>query len=314
MKRVIALIILGCIVAAGQTAQAALPAPDWPSRDGNAANGNYNAFETTLTAKNVLKLKVAWPPVAISDRSYPVVAGNRLYVPFNARKTVHVRAIDIKTGRALATYNKGACGGILVANGDLYLAGHILQVLDATSGQKLAQVRPPPGTHGCAFVYPQWDQNFILAGYDGGSTSSVYVTDQKLTQVLRKLPSASASEAILSGHVYTRTSAGSAFYDETNGKVLAHPSYLGSDWFAGTQLAYTVSAFKHHKTKLYAIGDTGKRVWSRVVGPNLATAGSDWPHAMSDSVLAVKTLQPGQGVLALNPLTGHFMWKRKLAN
>ncbi|MGH2442619.1 MAG: hypothetical protein ACRDFX_05610, partial [Chloroflexota bacterium] len=52
----------------------------------------------------------------------------------------------------------------------------------------------------------------------------------------------------------------------------------------------------------------------RVVGPNLATAGSDWPHAMSDSVLAVKTLQPGQGVLALNPLTGHFMWKRKLAN
>ena len=81
MSKPASLLILGILLlAAGSTAGAAPSPSNWPSLDMDAAHSNYNTAETTLTARNVLKLKVKWTAPE-TNLSYPIVAGGSVYVP-----------------------------------------------------------------------------------------------------------------------------------------------------------------------------------------------------------------------------------------
>ncbi|HLJ66215.1 MAG TPA: PQQ-binding-like beta-propeller repeat protein [Chloroflexota bacterium] len=316
MSRVTTLIILGCVLAAGllsptrpvAAAPAASPS-DWPSLNYDAAQSNYNAAERSLSARNVLKLRVKrWPAILTTDQSYPIVAAGRLYVPFLAHNRVHVRAIDLTTGKPVATYPKDALGGLLYDGGNLYLAGHILQVVDPASGDKLAQIAATPPVRNSAFVYPLADHGIVLAGLAGGASSKLYAVSATTNHVLRTLQSSSAIGAVISGHVVTAVSTGSAFYDESNGRQLMRQPLVGSDWFAGSELAYSVAPARSGRATLVAYDGTGHRAWGRTVGPVLSTQNADWPHAVGPNAVYVQVLSPRTGVEALDPLTGKPLW------
>jgi outer membrane protein assembly factor BamB len=123
-------------------------------------------------------------------------------------------------------------------------------------------------------------------------------------------PSLTAQGALAHGKVITQTEAGTAFYEETNGRLLTTEKAVFSDWFAGDSLAYTVASVRRKSAKLYAYRSSGQKVWSRTVGPSINPMG--WPHAVTRSGLYIATLKPAQGVEALNPETGRVLWKRAL--
>lgn len=314
MRRIVALTILGAAVLAGQPPASAAPVQsDWPSLNADAAQSNFNRVETSLTAANVLKLRVRWS-ARVADQSYPVVAGGRLYLPFVAGHRIHVRVVDATTGKRVTMVTKDALGGILVSGGEVYLAGRSLQVVNVTDGQKVAQIHGTPYLPTNTFIDPEADQKYVFAGYVSGVHSSIYAIDSGSNQVAKKLASTSAAGTIGSGRVFTSTGSGSIFYDEVSGRAVARPPYLGSNWFAGDTLAYTIAPITRRGATLIAIDGSGQRIWSHLVGPVLATRGTDWPHAVGPNAVYVQTFRPRAGVVALDPLDGHQLWFRAVPN
>lgn len=314
MRTLAAFIILGSVLLlGGMGTQAASPGSDWPALNADAAQSNANAAEHTLTARNVLKLKVRWA-VPNALESYPIVYGGRAYVPIRQGRKVHVHVIDVTTGRSLALYAKDALGGMLVAGGKLYLAGHTLQALDVSSGQRLAYIHGPVSGIPTTFVDPQSDGKTIYSGFANGIHSSIFTVDPNTSKLLRTMPSTSAFGAGYGGRIVTAVRGGSAFYDEASGHMLAHPHYLGTYWFASDPLALTVISSARQGSVLTALDGTGHVIWRRHVGPYLATAGSDWPHAVGPNAIYVQTWKPHPGILALDPLSGKVLWSRSVLN
>ncbi len=322
MRKLLILIIVGCLTLPGLDRANAAPAvstSNWPALNADGAQSNNNPNEQTITAKNVLNLKVRWAqiidnPVNPNDVSYPVVDNGRVYIPIVANGKVHVKVVDASSGKQLAIYPKDAVNGMLVSGGVLFLAGHVLQMLDANTGEKLAQINASPAVPGGAFVYPQADGKVVVAGYAAGAKSSIYTVNPNSNEVVRQVPSTTAFGTLADGRIVTATTSGSAFYDETSGRTLAHSTYSGSYWFAGSTLAYTVVSATGKAATLRAVDATGKRVWQRVVGPNAATHSVDWPHAVGPNVVYVETERPSSAVLALDSLTGHPLWSRAIPN
>ncbi|HEY8687224.1 MAG TPA: PQQ-binding-like beta-propeller repeat protein [Chloroflexota bacterium] len=311
MNKLASLFILGILLlAAGSTAGAAPSPSNWPSLDADAAHSNNNTAESTLTARNVLKLKVKWTAPE-TNLSYPIVAGGGVYAPVLEGNKTHVHVLATSTGRTLGTYTKDALGGILMRSGVLYVAGHTLQAIDPTTGESVAKVAPHPSTTGSVFLNPVADKKFILVGFVlPRGPVSLYTVDPNANQLVHRLPSASGLGALTTGRVLTETLSGSAFYDEQSGKMLWSRSAPKSNWFAGDTLAYTVSSVNGKNTTLYAYDGTGRSVWSRVVAQPLAV--QDWPHAVSPSAVYVETLRPHVGVEALDPLLGTVLWARAI--
>jgi outer membrane protein assembly factor BamB len=327
MKKAAPLIILWCALLAGsplvgQRARAAPLSSDWPSLNFDAAQSNYNSTEKTISAHNVLKLKVKWvypsgacsPSFPMSDASYPILAAGHVFVPIQNGATIHVRELDALTGRCITRYKKNAQGGMLWDNGSLYLAGVYLQDLDPATGNVQAKINVTSRLPGSIFVKPLADKKLILAGFANRVQSGIYTVDAASNQVLHKLPSTSAIGAVLTGRVVTSTLTGSVFYDEASGKLVAKQPFFGSDWFAGSSLAYVVASPPKKKARLYAYGPNGHLSWSRAVGPVMATQNTDWPHAVGPTTLYVHVLTPREGIQALDPATGNVEWTRSLAN
>jgi outer membrane protein assembly factor BamB len=315
VKRVGSLIILGLLLLAGQlSARAAALSSDWPSLNFDAAQSNDNRAENTLTARNVLKLKVRWTS-PIADASYPIVTAGRAYLPVVEHGKVHVQALDALTGKQLASYSKDALGGLLVANGNLYLAGSSIQEVDPATGDKLGQIDPSPRLKGGTFLYPAAASKVIVAGYAGTTTSgsgTLYAINPQSNRVLWKKPSASGQGAIGTGRILTRTASGGVFYDQISGRAVAQKQSMHGDWFAGSALAYTVASVKGKNATLYAYDGTGHGLWSHVVGPPIITDG--WPHALGNDTLYVQALKPRSEVQALDPDSGHVVWTRPVGN
>jgi outer membrane protein assembly factor BamB len=315
VKRVGSLIILGLLLLAGQLSARAAPlSSDWPSINFDAAQSNDNGGETTLTAHNVLKLKVRWTS-PIAEASYPIVAGGRVYLPVVEHGKVHVQVLDALTGKQVAIYAQDALGGMLAANGNLYLAGSALQEVDPSTGDKIGQIDPSPRLKGATFLYPAAGRKVLVAGYAGAgpnASTTLYVVDLQSNRVLWKKPSTSGQGAIGTGRILTRTSSGGVFYDQASGRAVAQARSVLSDWFAGSSLAYTVASVKGKNATLYAYDGTGHSVWTHVVGPRIVTDG--WPHAMGKNMLYVQALSPRSEVQALDPGTGHILWTRPVGN
>lgn len=318
VKRLLLVSVLGALLLAGRVpAHASSPTSDWPSLNADAAQSNDNPTETTLTAQNVLKLRVKWT-ASISQQSYPVVVNQRVYVPFLARNKIHVRVLDARTGKPLLTIPKDALGGMVETGGELYLAGHVLQAVDAATGEKMLQINAHPQVKGGEFLNPVADGKVVVSGYVTNSRtvpSQLYAVDASGQRVAWKSPSVDATGAIAASRIATQTTNGAVFYDESTGKTLAHQSNLRSQWFAGSKLLYTVATPFHAKkpvATLYAFTAAGHQAWKRVIGPDMIA--SDWPHAVDGSALYVATLKPRQAVEALDPSTGVPLWTRPLAN
>lgn len=309
------LAILVLPLAAGQPSVRAATSPsDWPSLNADAAQSNANPVEKTLTSRNVLKLKVRWVQ-PLPDVSYPVVASGRVYLPTLSKGVVHVRAVAVSTGKQLSTYPRDAFGGLLVTDGNLYLAGKAIQEVDPSTGDKLAQINASPKAKNATFVYPVADHKLLVAGYVSTRqfmAGSLYAIDPQSNQVRWKLPSLTGQGEIGMGRILTRTSAGTDFYDETSGKRIGRQSQVFGDWFAGPVLAYTVSSVKRGKATLYAVDGTGHTLWKHAVGPYSIT--SDWPHAVDDTGVYVRTLKPRDGLEAFDPDTGKLLWSRAIPN
>src|SRR5947209_6196938 len=117
MNKPASLFILGILLlAAGSTAGAAPVPSSWPSLDADAAHSNNNTAETTLTARNVLKLKVKWTAPE-TNLSYPIVAGGSVYAPVLEGSKTHVRVLAPATGKTVGTFTKDALGGMLLRTG-----------------------------------------------------------------------------------------------------------------------------------------------------------------------------------------------------
>jgi hypothetical protein len=294
-------------------AHGAVDSSSWPAFNADAAQSNYNPDAIALTAKNILKVKARWCALT-SAASYPVVAGGRVYLPIQGGGKIHVRALDAATGKLVAGYPKDALGGILATAGTLYLAGHILQAVDLSSGQTRFDVSGSPHLALSTFLYPQTDGHYLFSGFYSGVNSSIYLLDPGTGSVVQKLPSTTASETVASGHVLTTTGTASIIYDAASGRPLARPPYLGSFWFAGSALDYTVAGAKKQGTSLIALDGTGRKIWTRPIGPFLATANTDWPHAVGPNVIYVQTFRPQEGIEALDALSGQVVWSRPIGN
>lgn len=312
MRLLPVLAILGLLIWSGMTPAGAATPSDWPSLGANAAQSNFNADETVLTTGNVRKLKVKWT-APIPDVSYPVVAGGRVYVPQQKGKAVHAEALDALTGKQVATFTKGAVGGMLVNLGKLYLAGHSLEILDATSGEKVAQVKGPSTSKSATFAYPIADAKVVLAGYASASkkiANSVYAIDPTTDAVLWHSHSQNAQGAITAGRVLTLTSTGTVAYGESSGKAITTEASLLSDWFGAGDLAFTVATAANHNVTLFAYDTSGHSAWSRTVGPRMDPRG--WAHAASPDGVYVAMLQPYEGIEALSPSDGSVQWRVRL--
>jgi hypothetical protein len=306
------LAILGVLLWGGWGASAASAPSDWPSINADAGQSNANFAERGITAGNALKLKVKWT-ASLPDISYPVVAGGRVYLPSLAGKAIHARALDAASGKQVASYTQGAGGGILVAGGNLYLAGRSLEILSPGDGTKIAAVKGASTSSQATFTFPIVDKSLVLAGYSSNSHSvpnSLYAINAATNHVLWHVPSMNAQGAILTGRVLTVTSSGSAFYSETNGKPVASQSAVFSDWFGRGKYAYTVASVRGGQTTLYAFDGSGQKLWSRAVAPALDSYG--WAHAVSGKAVYVSTLKPHQGIEALDPATGDVLWQRNI--
>src|SRR5579859_3668481 len=114
MNKLASLFILGILLlAAGSTAGAAPSPSNWASLDADAVHSNNNSTETTLTARNVLKLKVKWTAPE-TNLSYPIVADGSVYIPVLEGRKTHVRVVSPATGKPLGTFTKDALGGMLL--------------------------------------------------------------------------------------------------------------------------------------------------------------------------------------------------------
>jgi hypothetical protein len=312
MRLLLAPVILWLLLAGALSPARAASTSDWPSLGADAAQNNYNASETALTPKNVLKLKVKWT-APIPDVSYPVVANGRVYVPVQKGRAVHAEALDGATGKVVATYTKGALGGLLVNGGNLYLAGRSLEILDPSTGSEVGQIKGPSTSTGATFTYPIADSKVVLAGYASAGKSvpnSVYAIDPSTYSVLWHSPSQSAQGAITAGRVLTLTATGTVSYGESTGKaVITQPSLL-SDWFGAGQLALTVATATNHNVTVFAYDTAGRKVWARKVGPRLDPRG--WAHAATPNAVFVAILTPYEGLEALNPADGSVLWRAKL--
>jgi hypothetical protein len=290
------------------------PVPsEWSSLDADGAMSNHNEGEKDLTPANVLRLKVRWT-APLPDVSYPIVSGNRVYAPVVGKsRKVHVRVLDVATGKQIGLLSVEALGGMLAANGKLYAAGRKLTVVDTNTGEKVTQIEATPSDSKGIFLDPVTDHRLILAGYAStrkNVPAGLYGIDPGFNKVVWKVPSTSAQGAMTKQRVFTRITAGSAFYDETTGKqIISHPSIF-SDWFAGSKLAYTVTSLNKTNAALYAFDDNGRRVWKHTVGPYMIAG--NWPHAVNGSGLYVQVLRPFRGVEGIDPLTGHVIWRRPI--
>lgn len=307
------LAILGVLILAGQTAGAAPSNSDWPALNADAAQSNYNPSETSISAHNVLKLKVKWT-AAIPDVSYPVVAGGHVYLPVAAGTAVHARALDVETGKATTTYSKGAIGGLLAAHGNLYIAGRSLEVLNPDTGDVVAAIKGPSKSSHATFTNPLTTGSIVVAGYaseSGTAPNAVYALDAATNHVLWHAPSLNAQVSAARGRIVTQTDAGSAFYNKKNGKQVSVQPAMWSDWFAEGSMAYSVATLKGKNATLYAFNKAGRAIWSRTVGPQIDARG--WAHAAGPNAVFVATLKPHDGLEALNPSTGVVLWKHNLA-
>jgi outer membrane protein assembly factor BamB len=83
-----------------------------------------------------------------------------------------------------------------------------------------------------------------------------------------------------------------------------------SDWFAGSKLAYTVASVKRKAATLYAYRSNGTVAWHHSIAPSIVTTG--WPHVVDDAGLYVGIMKPWKGIEALDPVTGHLLWRKAI--
>ncbi|GAC1628736.1 MAG: hypothetical protein NVS4B2_10110 [Chloroflexota bacterium] len=316
MRKLHALIIVGFMLAAAYGPASAAPSPsDWPSLNADAAQSNSNPTEKTLTARNILKLRVRWT-APDSALAYPIIAGGRVYLPRVSGHAVHVRVLDAQTGKQLAVMARNATGGMVYADGNVYLAGHVLQEVDPATGGLVAQAHALPATSNGTFLYPLADHKIVLAGYYAGSgrqaTSSLYAFSPDMSRALWKAPSLRAQGTIGQNRILTDVTAGASIHDETSGRRIALQRSLHSDWFSGRLFNYTVATVKQGNETLYAFDGAGHRAWSIVVGPRLLV--QRWPHAVGSSGLYVSTLRPQGGLASFDPELGTVQWRQSIPN
>jgi hypothetical protein len=315
MKQWLFSVILGCLPAVAAAHVGAASTSDWPALNADAAHSNTNPNERTLSAKNVLSLKVKWA-LPIPTLSYPVVRDGRAYVPVTSGKKIHVRAVDVTTGKTLTTYTKDASGGIVATGTQLVLAGHVVQTVDPATGAKGTQINPPPGLHGGIYLDPIADTRVVLAGYATStrtSTANLYTLDLASSAIVHTMASATALGIIgAHGRVMTDTANGGAFYDEQTGRAVAKQPAVFGPWFAGSTLSYTVAPVAQKNVSIMAYDGTGRRIWTRVLGPPYSV--QDWPHAVTPTAVFVERARPTVGVEALDPITGQVRWQRTVAN
>jgi len=310
MKQFSTLIILGILLAAGQARVHAAPAPsDWPSLNADAAQTNWNQAERILSASNVLKISPKWVAPAADTVGYPVAAGRHVFVPFVSGSHAYVHELDGVSGKLIATYTKEAFGGMVFSAGSLYVAGYQLQEIDPATGSQVAVIDAAPRLPRGAFIMPLADRSIILAGYTDLSlhtANTLYAFSSDLSQRLWHAPSLRAQGSIVSGHVFTETTGGAAGYDEKTGRHTFGQAVLHGAWFGGGKLCYTIGTLGTSSLTLFAYAATGRKVWSRVVGPRLNV--QDWPHASTGTLIYLQTLQPRAGVEAVDPDTGKVVW------
>ncbi|MGI8824517.1 MAG: PQQ-binding-like beta-propeller repeat protein [Chloroflexota bacterium] len=314
MRKLGVLIIVGLLLLAGHSAAEATDSlSDWPSLNYDAAQTGDNVAEHRLTARNVLKLRVRWTAPE-ANGSYPIVSAGRVYVPIMAHGKVHVRVLDALTGKQRFVVPKDALGGILSAGGNLYLAGHLLQAVDLSTNEKIAQVGAAPASAHGTFLNPLGDSKIVLTGYYSATGlhpyANLYAFAPDLSRLYWKAPSVRAEGTISQDRVLTEIASGGAMYDENSGKRVASQRGLHSDWFAGDILNYAVATPKKGGATLYAFDGTGHKAWSATVGPRLITQG--WPHAISPNALYVQTFKPSTGLEALDPESGTRLWRDRL--
>jgi outer membrane protein assembly factor BamB len=315
MKQWLFCAILIFLVPVQASAASSSPHSNWSSLDADAARSNSNPLEKTLTAANVLRLKVKWA-LPIPTQSYPVVADGKVYIPLATRHKIHVRAFNVLTGKPIHTYPQDASGGLLATSAGLVVAGRLLQLLDPLSGAKLEQMPAPTPLSGGTYLDPSSDGKVLLVGYattTRSSSASLYTIDPTTGTILHKLVSSTAQGTIGShGRILTVTTEGGAFYDETSGRAVARQASLFGPWFAGSTLSYTVGSMGKKPVSLFAYDGTGQRVWKRALGPPYIV--DNWPHAVTPTNVFVERVKPSVGVEALDALTGAVLWNKSIPN
>lgn len=315
MRRAVFIILGTLLLLAGLTSvHAAEPSADWPSLGADAAQSNYNPGEHTITAQNALKLHIHWS-VPTTAASYPIVSGGQVYVPIQAQDKVHVKVYNAATGKFVLGIPKDAAGGMVAVNGDIYLAGHTLQAVDGSTGEKIVQIDARPKTPHGEFINPVADRKVLVTGYATSSKAvptSLYAIDPEAQRVTWKSPSIDATGAIGSGKIVTSVTRGTAFYDESTGRAVASQKSMYGQWFSGDSLLYTVAGVGRSNVTLYAYTPAGTLAWKRVVGPRMVT--SSWPHAVTPDAVYTANLRGRNSVEALDPTTGKALWNRPLAN
>ena len=315
MKRWLFCAILSFLLPVHASAAGSFPHSNWPSLDADAAHSDSNLQEKTLTAANVLRLKVKWA-LPIPTQSYPVVSNGKVYLPITARHKIHARAVDALSGKTVHTFPQDAMGGLSVISDGLVVAGHLLQLLDPLSGEKLQQMPAPLGLSGGTYLDPTSDTKVLLVGYattTRSSTSNLYTVDPTTGTILHTFSSATAQGTIGShGRVLTVTRAGAAFYDEVSGRTVALQASVFGPWFAGSTLSYTVASIGKKSVYLLAYDGTGQRVWKRAIGPPYVV--DSWPHAVTPNQVFVERVRPAVGVESLDAFTGAIIWNRSIPN
>ncbi|HZS93500.1 MAG TPA: PQQ-binding-like beta-propeller repeat protein [Chloroflexota bacterium] len=314
MRTLIFLAILGLLFPLTAGRAATPPPSDWPALNYDAGQTNDNPNESTLTASNVLKVKVLWSR-PIADNSYPIVAGGRVYDPVIAGRHIHIKEYMAQTGSFVRNFSRDALGGMLMDGSTLWAAGSKLQAIDAATGATTGVVVPPSKAPHGTFLDPLIDGKYLLAGYTSttsGTYNALYGIDPSTQEILWRQPSETAQATVVSGRAVTVEPTTSAFYDESSGKQVGK-WWVRSAWFAYGKQAYTVGvAPKTKQTTLYATNPSGHWLWQRSLGPPMA--GTTWPEAATSTAIYVGTYIPSEGVTAVNPKNGVTLWHRALPN
>jgi hypothetical protein len=315
MKRWLLFAILGLVFALPASHVGASSTSNWPSLNADGAQSNSNPDEKMLSARNVLRLKVAWA-LPIPTQSYPVVRDGVVYLPVVSNRKIHVRAVEAATGKPIRTFTKDASGGLLATSSGLVLAGKALQLVDPATGQKQAQIDAPTGLRGGKYLNPTDDSKVMLVGYataSRSSTADLYTVNPESNTIVHTLHSATALGTFAThGRILTDTGTGGAFYDEMSGRSVARQPAVFGPWFSGSTLSYTVAPVAQKNVSILAYDGTGRRVWSRVLGPPYSV--QDWPHAVTPTSIFVERVKPTVGVQALDPVTGAVLWSRTIAD
>lgn len=316
MKHWLLLAILGLVPALPAAPAGAAARSDWPALNADAARSNYNPQEKTISVRNVLRLKVKWA-LPIPEQSYPIVSNGIVYLPTAVGTKIQAQLVNARTGkRARRIIPADVRGGMLATPTGAILAGKNLQTFDPVTGKKQSQLGAPPGSTGGLYLAPTSDGKVVLAGYatsTRSSTANLYTVDPTTGAIAHRLASTTAQGVIASrGRILTLTASGGVFYDELSGKSVGRTPAVFGPWFAGSTLAYTVATSTTRRLALMAFDGTGKRVWSRTLGPPYAV--QDWPHAVTPNAVLVAREAPKAGIEALDPLTGAVLWNRSVPN